>query len=107
MQSVKSKYSPITMFVWWKPLLVLPVVALVLSSLQGCFCQPCLRPTLSETIHPILSEVSTVPFDQADYGITDKDRKAIMTNIGAYYFALEECNTTIRLYNKTVSERTQ
>lgn len=102
MQSARLKYNPITMFAWWKPLLVLPVVVLVLSLLQGCFCPPCQRPTLSETLHPVLSEVATVPFDKADYGITDKDRKAIMTNIGAYYFSLEECNTVIREYNKTV-----
>lgn len=103
----RLRYNLTTMFVSLKPHLVLSLVVLVLLFLPGCFCQPCLHPTLSETFHPVLSEVTTVPFDKADYGITDKDRKAIMTNIGAYYFALEECNTTIRLYNKTVSERPQ
>ena len=97
----RLRYNLTTMFVSLKPLLVLPLVALALLSLQGCSCQ-CIRPTLSETLHPVLSEVATVPFDRADYGITDKDRKAIMTNIGAYYFALEECNSVIRVYNKTV-----
>ena len=100
----KLKYSQITMFPWWKPVLVLPLTGLVLLSMQGCFnqCQPCVRPSLQITPQPIMREVQLVPKDQGDYGITDRARKDLLINIGAYYYSLEECNAVIREYNKTV-----
>ena len=49
-----------------------------------------------------MRELSTVPLDEADYGITDRFRKDLLINIGNYYYSLEECNIVIREYNKTV-----
>lgn len=49
-----------------------------------------------------MREVQLVPKEQGDYGITDRARKDILINLGAYYFSLEECNAIINEYNKTV-----
>lgn len=45
-----------------------------------------------------------VPFEKADYGITDRGRKDILINLEYYNAALESCNTVIREYNKTIKE---
>ena len=45
-----------------------------------------------------------VPFENADYGITDRGRKDILINLEYYNAALESCNTVIREYNKTIKE---
>ena len=49
-----------------------------------------------------MREVQLVPKHQGDYGITDRARKDLLINIGAYYYSLGECNAVIREYNKTV-----
>ena len=49
-----------------------------------------------------MRELKTVPLNEATYGITDRFYKDMLVNIGNYYFALEECNTVIRKYNKSV-----
>lgn len=106
MPSVKLRFSPITMFPWWKALLVLPLIVLALLFQQGCCSQvECLRPTLQLVEHPAMREVQLVPKEQGDYGITDRARKDILINLGSYYYSLEECNAVIREYNKTVTER--
>ena len=49
-----------------------------------------------------MRELKTVPLSEAAYGITDRFYKDMLINFGEYYFALEKCNTTIRLYNESV-----
>lgn len=52
--------------------------------------------------HPPLRELKTVPLNEASYGITDRFYKDMLINYGEYYYALEQCNATIKAYNKSV-----
>lgn len=49
-----------------------------------------------------MRELKTVPLNEAKYGITDRFYKDMLINYGEYYYALESCNATIRLYNESV-----
>lgn len=85
-------------------LLSLLMLALSLSFLAGC-PNACIPPSrLPLEPFPVLRQVELYPpqSQQAEYCLTDRGRRDILTNLELYRAALESSRKTIGIYNETV-----
>lgn len=84
-------------------LLSLSILGLFLLSLAGCH-KVCTQVPLQIEPFPALRQVELYPpaSPLAEYCLTDRGRRDVLTNLELYRAALESSRTTIQIYNNLI-----